>query len=320
MPVSNFRSFMGIAKEPTPGTPVPPTDAIAIATDPKPVDTLTLIEDRGWRGSAVTSYDRVAAQRHAAISLDGNVEASTIGYMLQSLLPDLVVTGAAAPFTNAFAVGNTGTGQPGGYTLTDFDGFEARAYSAAKFTELVLGFTADGLLTFKSKANAWASTVVASPAVPSFDAKPPMTSWQGAVTIAGAAAGYVLDGEVSIKRPVDVLQTVAGIQDPYRLWSGPVTVTGKLNTVREDDAEFNRYLQNTKPGLDILFTQDANTSLQLHMSKCAYVTGGIVRGKAYGQMDVTFEGLGNIADAGASLGYSPIKATLKNAKATGTYA
>jgi hypothetical protein len=318
MPNATYRSFMGIAKQATPGTAAAATDYIALTADPKPVDNITELEDKAWRGSAVASYGKVQGQRKSSLSLDSNLDLTTIGYALQGVLPDLTVTGAAAPFTTAFATKNTGDTQSTPYTLTDYDGLNARQYSDCKFEELTLGFTADGLVTVKSKVQGWASVVGTAP-TPSFSTLLPVASYVGVVTIGGSSALNIMSGEVAIKRPIDVMQTVSGVQDPYKVWQGPITATGKLDFVHETDADFQRYLSNTQTTFDITFTQGA-ASLKLHSTLTAFVTGSIARGKTFTEVNTTFECLGNVTDAGASLGYSPLKATLVNAKAAGTYA
>ena len=319
MPIAAYRTFLGIAKQPAAGTPVAATDFITITGDPKPVDVITELEDKAWRGSAVMTYNKVQGQRKSSLSIDGNLDMTTIGYPLQGLLPDLVVTGAATPFSSVFATKNSGDTQSVPYTFSDFTGLETRQYSDAKYEELTIAFTGDGLVTIKSKVQCWASVIAGANPVPSFNAAPPLAAYVGVITIGGAVPLNVMSGEISIKRTIDVQQTIDGNQDPYRIWQGPITVTGKLDFVYESNLEFNRYLTNNQVPLDIKFTQGA-TSLQLHSTLTAFVTGAIARGKTYNELSTTFECLGTVADAGASAGYSPLKATLVNSKASGTYA
>jgi hypothetical protein len=319
MPIATTLSFMGIAKQAVAGTPVAPTDFIALTADPKPVDVITPLHDKAWRGSAVTDYNIVQGQRKSSLSLDGNLDMTTIGYPLQGVLPDLVVTGAAAPYSSVFATKNTGTTQAVPYTFSDYTGFETRQYSDAKYEELTLTFTADGLVTFKSKVQCWASVVSGTKPTPSYNTAPPPAAYAAVFTIGGVGAVNVMTGEITIKRPIDVQQTVGGVQDPYGIWQGPISASGKLDFVYEGNTEFQRYLANTQVPLDIKLTQ-GTTSLQLHSTLTAFITGAIGRGKTFNDLSTTFECLANVTDAGASAGFSPLKATLVNAKASGTYA
>ena len=56
------------------------------------------------------------------------------------------------------------------------------------------------------------------------------------------------------------------------------------------------------------------------MTKCAFTVAKIERGKDFIELNVTYKAIANTTDVGATSGYSPIKVTLKNAKASGTYA
>jgi hypothetical protein len=102
-----------------------------------------------------------------------------------------------------------------------------------------------------------------------------------------------------------------------------VSASGKLTLVMEDDTQYLNYLNNSKPSLDINFSQGAGAAavqVKLHMTKAAYTAAEISRGKDYIELSVDFDALANTTDAGASGGYSPIKVTLQNAVAASTYA
>lgn len=320
MPLATYRTLVGIGKEVTQGTPVAPVDFIPVTNDPKPSTKLTLLEDKGWRGSATDTFGMVAGQRKADFSIDGNVDTATIGYFLQSVLPDLVVTGAATPYTHVFSLLNSGLQQPTGYTITDFDGGQSNQFAAARFSDLSIDFTADGLLKFTSKALAWAPVPYATALAPAFSPNAPLASWVGVAQIAGVSTLIIMDGSVDLKRTVEAIQTVDGNQDPYKMWTGLLTVSGKLNVIYEDQAELARYLNNTQPSLDLKWSAGANSSLQLHMSKVAYTVADVQRSKAFGMVSISYTAQANVTDVGASLGYSPIKATLVNGKPSGTFA
>jgi hypothetical protein len=128
---------------------------------------------------------------------------------------------------------------------------------------------------------------------------------------------------VSIKRPVTPIQTLDSTQHPYKVFSGAVSVDGKLTFVMEDDTHLLNMINNSQPALDLLLSTGAGASLQqvqFHLTKCAYRTAKPARGQEYVQVDVGFQGLANTTDATtAGTGYSPCKVTIKNTKATGTY-
>ncbi len=321
MVAATFRSFVGVAKEVTPGTGVAPADYIPVNDDPEPKDNIDYLDDDGWRGSMVKTYGLVKGVQSGEISLKGNVDIPTIGYPLASILPDVVTVGAGDPFTHTFAVKNTTDGQPVSYSITDFDGFEARRYRASKCEELTFKFDADGLLEYEAKFLSYASETVATP-VPSFPANErPIANWTCVANIGGVASLIISSGEVTIKREVSLLHTMDGTGDPYKLFSGAVEVEGKLTVIHEDAAEITRYINNTQPALDLKWqaTTGPGDSLQLVMTKAGYTAANIGRGEEYGEIEIEFRAVANTTDIGASAGFSPIKAVLVNAKPASTY-
>lgn len=311
---------VGIAKEATPGTPVAATAFVA-SSAPTPKDVVKLVQDKGLRGSMVEDYGETPTVRHSTFDFGGDVFPDIIGWILTGVLGDLTTTGASAPFTHAISVLNSGDGQPPSYTLTDNYVVNTRQYPGAKFTDLDIKFSGDGLVTYSAKAMAYGSVTTSAPTA-SYTAVPAVAAYTGAVTIGGSAALAVMDGDISIKRPVAVVDTVDGSQNPYLLWSGPVSVSGKLTLVMEDETHLTNYLTGVNPALDIVWTQGAGaalTSVQLHMTSVVYQSAEIGRGKDFVEISVSFNAKANATDVGASGGYSPIKATLKNAVAAGVY-
>lgn len=321
MPQPTFRSFLGIAKETVFGTAVPATAFVPVKTM-SPSDKLSLLDDQGMRGSMVDKYDQIAGPIWAEYGFDGDLFPDTIGWAVAGVLGDVTTTGASAPFTHAMAVLNTGTGQPPSYTISDYYTNATRQFAGLKFSELGIKFSGDGMLNYSAKATSLASATTTVP-TPSYTAVKPLAGWTGAVSIGGTAAAFVTDGECTIKRDVTVIHTSDGTQAPYALWSGPVSVSGKLTLVMEDDTQYVNYLTAAKPSLDVNFSQGAGASavqVKLHMTKASYTNAEIGRGKDYIELSVDYEALANTTDAGTSGGYSPIKVTLQNAVASGTYA
>lgn len=300
---------------------VGPTDYIPVTTiDPE--DMYADLEDKGLRGSVVDVYGIVQGAAHSEVSLAGDVFADTIGYFLGSILGATDFTGGS-PNTHAFSVKNTGDTQPTSFTFYDKVGsINTRGYPASKLSELSFKFSGDGLLTWSAKTAGIVSGVVANP-TPSFSALNPVAVWTGLVTIGGTVVPTLVSGDLNIKRGVAPIQSLDSTQHPYKLWAGPVAVDGKLTFVMEDDVQLLNMLNNSQPSLDVIFSTGvgaALASVQFHCTKAAYKTGKPVRGGDYVQLDVAYAGVANTTDATtAGTGYSPIKATIKNTKATGVY-
>jgi hypothetical protein len=313
---------MGIAKE-APGAwgvPVAATNFLPISP-PTPKDVVKLSQDKGLRGSMVAEYGEIQTVKHSTFDFAGDLFADTFGFLLAGVLGDLTTTGSAAPYSHAFSVLNSADGQPPSYTLTDAYSVNTRQYPGAKFSDLDIKFSAEGLLTYAAKAVALPSVAIAVP-TPSFTGVAPIPAYIGTIAIGGTPSLSVLDGNIQIKRAVSVVDTVDGTQAPHALWSGPVSVSGKLTLVMEDEVQLTNYLSNTQPSLDVTFQVGTGAALQqvkLHMSQVAYQSADITRGKDFVELPLSFTAVANTTDIGASGGFSPIKCTLQNAIVAGTY-
>jgi hypothetical protein len=90
----------------------------------------------------------------------------------------------------------------------------------------------------------------------------------------------------------------------------------------EADTELVRYLNNTQPAIVLNWTNGAGaalTQIQATITKGAYVTASIDRGKEHVEISVDVTGLANSTDAGSTGGFAPIKWVLQNAVASGVY-
>jgi hypothetical protein len=324
---NSVRSYLGIAKEATKGTPVAPTDFLPVmASSLKPVDVIDPLYDEGLRGSLVKNYNYIPGRTHSTYDFGGSVFADTVGYAIAGLLGDVATTGASAPYTHTISLKNSAVAaadaQPISYTLTDFYAAAVRAYPGCQFSDFTLKFNADGMLEFDTKTTGWASATASTP-TPSFSTVLPTPVWQGTVTIGGSSISNSVSGEISMKRPVTPIYGISQTQNPYQVFLGALEVTGKITFVMEADTELTRFLTNTQPAIVLNWAYGAGATavqIQATLTKGAYVAAAIERGSDFVEISVDINGQGNTTDAGASAGYSPIKWVLKNAKASGTYA
>lgn len=326
MPVPSNLSFVGVAKETTKGTGAVPTAYIPVTTlDPS--DELKKFEDTGMRGAMVDVYDLIDGPRYSEVSLAGNVHPDTIPWLLANHLGDLATTGASAPYTHAMAAKNSGDGQPGAISLTDHYGLTgvtpARRFAGSQVSELTFKWAGDGMFDWTAKTIGFASEKVAKP-TQSFGVIPPYAGWVGTLAIGGSSKAFMQSGELSLRRlgaaPID---TVDGSAAPYAIWMGPVEAAGKLTFVHEDDTELDRFLAGTSTTLALLWTQGTSaalTEVSFTMSKVKYRVARVKRGKQFVELEVDYKALANTTDVGASGGYSPLKAVVKNAVASGVYA
>lgn len=324
---NSVRSYIGIAKEVTKGTPVAPTDFIPVlATSVKPVDVVDPLYDMGLRGSLVNSYNYLQGRTRSTFDFGGSVFADTIGYPLTGILGSVATTGASAPYTHTISLKNaSATGadaQPLSYTLTDFYAADVRAYSGIQIHDFTLNFSADGLLAYDAKGTGFASASAATP-TPSFSTILPTQVWQGTVSIGGSTVSNSTTGSLTMSRPVTPIYGIAATQNPYAVFLGALSTTGAITFVMENNTELTRFLTNTQPAIVLNWAYGAGASavqIQATITKGAYTAAIIDRSTDFVTIAVDINGQGNLTDAGSTGGYSNVKWVLQNAKASGTYA
>ena len=322
MSVQNtHRSYVGIAKETTKGTPVTPTVFIPVlASSLKPEDKYGSLFDEGLRGSLVKNYNYVQGRGNSTFDFGGAAFADTIGYPIAGLLGEDVVTGSA-PYVHTMSLKNaTATAadaQPAAFTLTDFYAANVRAYAGQQFHDFSLKFSSEGLLEYDAKATGWLSATASTP-TPSFSTILPTPVWYGTVSVAGSTVSNAVSGNLDMKRPVSPIFGIGNTQNPYQVFVGALEVTGKVTFLMEADVQLTNYLTNTQPALVFNWTQgtgSTQTQIQATVTKGAYTAAMIERSKEYVEISVDINAQGNLTDSG-SVGYSPIKWVIKNAVTT----
>ena len=323
----SVRSYLGIAKEATKGTPVAPTDFIPVMKDSlKPADIIDPLYDTGLRGSNVVNYNYIPGRTRSTLDFSSAVFADTVGYALTGLLGSVATTGSSAPYTHTISLKNSPTvaadDQPISYTLTDFYAANVRSYPGCQFSDFSLKFNADGMLEYDAKTTGFKSSTVSTP-TPSFSTVLPTPVWQGTVSIGGSAVSTSMTGNIDMKRNVTPVYGISQTQDPFNIFLGPLETTGKVTFIMENDTELTRYLTNTQPAIVLNWAYGAGATavqIQATITKGAYTAAVIERGQDFVQVTVDINAQGNTTDAGSTLGFSNIKWVLQNAKASGTYA
>src|SRR5487761_808090 len=145
-PVPSAFSFIGIAKEVTPGTGVAPTFYLPVKTI-TPLDVIKYLEVPVFTGSMGDLKAIVQGFKNTTFDIAGPIFPDSIGWPLAGLLGDITTTGTTAPYSHAISLKNSGAGQPTSHTLTDFYAVtQARQYAGNQWHDLQLKGTADGLL------------------------------------------------------------------------------------------------------------------------------------------------------------------------------
>lgn len=322
IPVPTTGSFIGFAHETTPG--VSPTSLSAYTYQPsknfQPHDMKHYQPDENLRGSRVKNYGEIPTQGWAEYDFDGDVFIDTIGFILKGLLGDETLTGTTAPYTHAISLLNGA--QPPSFSLIDYNGYVARVYPYAMFSELTVKGAADALLSYSAKCVAFPSSTTSTP-TSSFSAVKPQAAYIGAVTLNSIPCVLVEDFELSLKSNAAALLAVNNSTNPSSIFAAEVEGSGKLTLIYPNDGTAETihgyYLAGTVIPLDMLWTSGAGASTltyQHHATSALLIDSVYKRDKNYVQLDATIEMVGNTTDAGASGGFSPSKVTLVNARST----
>lgn len=310
-------SFMGIGLESTRGTAVTPVDFLP-CTSLDGEDATDVLQDNGMRASMATAYGAVKGTTTASYSIEGDVFVDTIGYLLAAIFGSRATTGAG-PYIHTFSLNNNQSqaGQTPSYTITDYQGLQARRYTQATCSSVGLRLSAQELFTHSAAFTSIATTTTTTP-TPSFGTLSPIAGWAGTINLAGSANALLEDLDLTFSRNVTPVHTVSGQSNPVQIWSGPLSVSGRANFLAADETEFTRYLGVTTPALVVTLAQ-GSASLAVTMSKVVYTSAKVERGDDFTQVSVQFDALANTTDAGASGGFAPAKAVLTNSIAGTTY-
>lgn len=237
------------------------------------------------------------------------------------------------PYTQAWSLLNSGSGQPATHTITHFLGptatSGARQYPGACLSELALKWNAETeLLSWTGKATTWPSVPLGSVPVAAPSTVLPVASWRMLLGIGGPASGGTLiatstDGELTIKRELTPYYTVTGSQNPYIIQRGGLSVEGKLNFVAADESPLLYVLNNTQPQLQIILdnglTGTNKITFQIDCQIAAFTESVPDGTKAAVEYGNTFMAVLNTTNAGGSGGYSPIKVSVTNNVPAGTF-
>jgi len=228
-----------------------------------------------------------------------------------------------APVTHAGNLLNSGTGQPTSQTLCNFyDVSQARQYAGIQWQEVELSFSFEGLLTYTAKAMGLVPSAQVSPPTQSFSAILPPPVWQGVAIIGGTVVGKIGDGKVTLARKAELVPGMTGSQQYAQVFLGPLSAKYSFTAYIDDDTEYNRMSNNTQPSVDLRWaagTGASMTQVGMHMTQVAYTKAKQSLGKAYVEIQVESEPIGNTTDVGSSGGFGLGSVTLGNNVASGTY-
>lgn len=316
-------SFLGLIKETTYGTYQAPTGSSALWVpykNPTPEDTIKYLEDQGIRGSMGDLYAEVEGVGSGVFSFDTDFFGDTTPGLFQAILggTDTVASVSASVWSHTFSLLNNAASvgnQPTSWSLTDFDGYEARGYAAGRLSDLNLKWQADGLVECTAK---WISNRSASVATPTsgFSTLAPAPAWNIVTTIGGTASVHVESGEIDLVRKTAQPFTANASQDPFDNFTGTLQASFKATMSAEDDTEYNYFRNNAQPTFQWKVTDPSSgDTFTISAQIAAFTVGKPIRSKEYLQWDTEGKFVFNTTNA-TSGGYSPVQCVAQNGRST----
>lgn len=314
----------------TPGTIVGATSVPSSVSIP----TGTLIQiDTGSLAEIVTTSGAPTGAGPYAIPVPALTKPHAMGVPITAIQ----TTG----FQHAFSLMNSGAGrgmaanscQPSTLTLTQYygpaAGSGARQFVNVVVTEVTFKWNAETeLLTYSAKAIAWASTIPGSVSAPVYTSAIPVASWRAVLGLAGPASGSTQvvtaeNGEYTIKRTAKPRFTAQGSQNPYFIPRGGLTAEWKTAFIAADETPLLYMENNTQPQYQLILTNGLSGAsalgLQVDMQQAAFTEAKPNQGTEVVGFDCSGKTIFNTTNAGYTGGLSPIKITLTNSVAAGSY-
>ena len=327
------KAFLNIAPETTAGTAATTGWLTVPITKPNFDDVVKKLDDPSIRGSMAEIYGRYAGVRQGTVSFGGPFFPDIAGLLLQNILGDRTTTGAGDPYSHAFALNNSATGQPKTHTAQYYTGVTptsgARTFAGMCLSELKLSWDVESkLVTYAAKGVSMGSVAAGSTPTAAPSSVPPMAAWRALMGIGGPASGGTLDPtcvsfELTLKRKVDLVYGMQNSQDPIVIQRGPMACDGKAKFVATNEVPLNHMINNTQPQVQILMDNGivgaGQRGLTVNFQQASFLNAKLDEGKQATQWDVEIDGIANSTDAGATGGLSPLKVTLINGNAGTVY-
>ncbi len=263
---------------------------------------------------------------------------------------------SSTQFTHRFAALNSALGYGGAYgaqppthTFTDvtnivnvFQGatvggttfpssaanaYGARWYPFSCLKNIDFSGNAEQLLGIKMAGDSFLSAPVPSGTAPTLNVtnSRPIPNWNSTVTVLGYTIastglyGGIGEFSVSFKRQTQVYWTVQGLQSPFVIARGPLTMYGTIQwDPTNSEMPLDLMLSNAQGPMSIVVSNSGIPNsgtpftLTFNASQVANIKSKIMRSKDLIGYGNTFEGVGNSTDIGGSGGLGPGTITLVN--------
>lgn len=294
------RSWLGFAKETTWGTAVAPSKYVPV-DEFSAKDEIARILDEGKRGIGVKDFGAFPGLKSATLRYSGAFYPDVPPWFILGILGAVTTTGTSPNFTHNFTFAES----PPSFTIHDYNGIDQRQFAGAVVESLELAFAVEEALRWTVSLRSKASST-ATPATPTFGTTSPFLAWQATLTVAAQSNARLSGFEMTMRREAIVRHTASGSRDPSKISGQPLEVTGRMTFFMDSLDEYDKFAQMTMPAVSLKLTQNANTEIEILMSKCDFEDATIDRGREEVMIEVPFRAHYNTTDSG------PCKITVKN--------
>ena len=326
MAYMSVNSYLGLALESTRKTAAAGTYTYIPVSAPQVSPMLQWIRDEALRGSPVSLYDQVAGVRHDEVDFKTYAYADSFPLLLASALGPIASSGSTI-YTHVIGLQNSAStgSQPSSVTINNFDGGNAFQISGAQAASLDITFGADKAVeaSIKYMGQPWTTPTPSA----TYGTEALIPGWDTAISINSTSFLNIMDGSIKIDRKTAPIFT-AGTQGPQTVFAGPCAVSGSFTVVVEaadaftiGSTAYGLYRGASNIPLSLTFTDPSditsatNHSIKFQMSDVQFHSPKRSVGKDFVELTVDFDAQANTTDA-TNGGYSPIKATVKNAVAS----
>lgn len=324
------KQFLGIAKETTQGTAVTPStmwtpmDNFSPETKPKWLDNNAMYNDMAKTHGRTQGVVNEEFDFAAPMFLD------FLPHLLYNILGELSTSGSA-PNVHSVSLLNSGSAQPPSHTLVHWQGppatTRARVYPGACLSELTVSGNADSsLVSVTAKGVSYPSSIYpTSEPVPTYSTVAPQASWRYQMglggTVAGAPNAHIREWTFTITRDLKPVFTSRNSQAPYIIQRGAVSMSGTaVAAAVSDETEYLYLINNTQPQMQIKGDNGGAGAtlfgLQIDSLLTAMDTDKINTSEEAVGYDLSWIGIANTTNVGASGGYGPGKLVISNQTAS----
>ena len=267
--------------------------------------------------ATITGTRNPVAPGKGNLSVDGSIvipfDNLAIGYWLKGIMGTPTTTGAAAPYSHVFKVGDS---QPSMVLEKGFqDITKYMLYKGCKVSTFKVTFGGDGELTASMDVMGARETIGAT----QYDDTPTdagfnrLNNFQVSIEEGGVSIATVTNMEFTINAGLDGNQYTIGSQGTRGdIPEGVVSVTGNLKALFTDTTLLDKGVNNTESQLKLVVAQDANNSVTFEFPEVIYERNSPgISGPGGVLVDLNWRAYWN-NDAGNSA----CIITVKNAKAT----